>query len=251
MILLALLLGVIVATTRGWFGGGSVATPPAPGSDSPSVLATQQTADPEDTPTSSASADSGSSASSDPSASASATPSAQPVDDAASKQALQSCRAKVQARDAAIAAADTGVNHWTEHVQAQTDANGGKISNADMQAIFKRTRLAGPADLKRYQAALDSDKSRSGACTPPAGVSAELRSKFVSCAERGQAQQPVLASGKKAMADWKSHLGAMQMSRMGHVNDPQGVWIRAWRAAPSNIKAYQSAKSSYREAPAC
>ena len=249
VILLALLIGVIVAATRGLSGDG-VATTDAPGSDTPSVLATAQTAEPEESPSDTGSAGSDSSPSSDPSA----TSSGQPSTDAASEkvqQALQSCRAKLRARDGVISAADTGVGHWSEHVQAQTDANSGKISASDMQAIFKRTRLAGPADLKRYQAALAADRSSSGACTAPAGASAAQRTQFASCVKRSRAQEPALASGKAAMADWQSHLRAMQMSRMGHVNDAQGVWIRAWRAAPEDISAYKSAKTSYADAPAC
>jgi hypothetical protein len=157
----------------------------------------------------------------------------------------------VQARDEVIAAASTGAGHWSEHVQAQTDANRGKITATEMQRVFKSTRLAGPADVRRYEKAVSSDKNQTGACEAPPGTNEKLRAQFDSCAQRSKAQRPVLASGARVMADWKSHLGAMRMSRMGHVDDAQGVWLRAWRAAPPHISAHTSAASSYKDAPDC
>jgi hypothetical protein len=147
-------------------------------------------------------------------------------------------------------AADVGVKHWSDHVQAQTDANHGDISATKMQATFKRTRLAGPADLARYDKALGEAKSSTGSCEAARDVPKEIRVKMASCADRRSAQEPVLAAARDGMHDWRSHLAAMRRSRMGHVHDAQGVWIKAWRAAPPHIRAYKSAKSSF-DAPRC
>ena len=47
------------------------------------------------------------------------------------------------------------------------------------------------------------------------------------------------------MKDWASHLAAMQRNKVGHVNDPQGVWIRAYRAAPTNINGFEKAMDNF------
>src|SRR6478672_6200944 len=48
-----------------------------------------------------------------------------------------------------------GIDHWSQHVQAQTDANAGRISLEGMKKSFMRTRLLGPSDIASYRGALD------------------------------------------------------------------------------------------------
>jgi hypothetical protein len=163
---------------------------------------------------------------------------------------LAACQAKVRAADAVIAQAKVGVGHWATHVQAQTSANAGAVTLPEMSAIFKRTRLAGPGDVQRYNAAVDTYRGQQGRCTPVAGAPDSITASLATCADRAKAQAAVLTAADNAMADWKSHLAAMQRSKMGHVNDPQGVWIRTWRAAPPHIKAFQSAVRGL-SAPSC
>ncbi len=224
---------------QGWFRQG-----PSTTSGAPSVLGTGQTASPEASPSSATSTE--------PSPSEQSTGKGVSSTQASSAavQALQKCRAKVQARDQVLTAAATGVGHWSEHVDAQTDLNDGDISSKQMQAIFKRTRLDGPADVRRYRAALARQDELSGSCQPPRGAPAEITAKMASCAKRGQAQQPVLAAAENAMEDWRSHLADMRQSRMGHVHDAQAVWIKTWRAAPRNINAYRKATAEF-DAPGC
>jgi hypothetical protein len=231
--------GVAVAAQQGAFGGGGQTAAPTP-----TVVSAEQTPD----PTSSASASETPSAAS-PSASADASSSSSP--DPTVQRALDSCRAGVKARDAVLAAAKVGVGHWTAHVQAQTDANSGKISVVEMDAIFKRTRLAGADDVKAYQEAQKQLHSSSTSCATPSGTSASASRDFARCTDRSKAQQPMLKAARDAMLDWESHLAAMMRSRMGHVHDAQGVWIRAWKAAPPHIKAYKKAATSFADAPSC
>ena len=60
----------------------------------------------------------------------------------------------------------------------------------------------------------------------------------------------MLAAAADGMADWKSHLAAMQRNAEDHVRNAQGVWLRAWRAAPPHIKAYKKAAADF-DAPKC
>jgi hypothetical protein len=247
VVALLVLVGVIGAT-QGWFSSNSSTT----ANPSPGTLASQPTAD------------AGGSATTSPSAGASdSTPSASPSSsddpsspspssaaDPAATKALNDCRAAVRAADRTVAAAETGLKHWSEHVQAQTDANVGKITATKMDGVFKRTRLAGPDDQKRYQDAVKAADTLSASCQAPAGATASVKQKLNDCAARSQAQKPLLEAAKDGMDDWKSHLAAMQRSRMGHVHDAQGVWLRAWRAAPPHIKAFKKADKSF-DAPAC
>ena len=164
--------------------------------------------------------------------------------------ALAGCRAQVRATDTVVRQATVGIGHWAAHVQAQTDASAGRITTAQLQARFKHTRLAGPADVSRYRGAVAARASTPGTCRLPPGAPADVRAALRACAARAEAEAPVLAAAAAGMADWEHHLADMQMSRNGHVHNAQAVWIRTWRAAPPHIQAWQRALAGL-TAPRC
>lgn len=164
---------------------------------------------------------------------------------------LDSCRDRVGQADAVLAAADTGIGHWADHVQAQTDANDGRITVERMDATFARTRLAGPDDQDRYRKAAAGYADADGSCSPVAGATKKKAAALAGCQDRLDAQQPVLQAAGAAMADWKSHLAAMARSRAHHMDEAEQIWIDAWRAAPPHIKAYDKAAEAILDAPDC
>lgn len=176
-------------------------------------------------------------------------PSASPSEDVG-QQALTACRAKVAAGDAVIEEGKVGVGHWNEHVQAQTDANAGKINLDQLNAIFARTRLAGPADLQRYDAALATYTGLTGGCAPVNGAAPAIANQLAACQQRADAQPTVLRTTAAAMADWRQHQADMARSRHEHVPDAQNVWNKAWAAAPKNLNPWKAAVGAYRP-PAC
>ena len=232
VVVAALLAGGAFAVYK--LSGDPTTTANAP-TRAPSVGATQSTAQPSGTESSS----------SEPSASPTKT-----ATTVVGAKALKACQRRVRAADDVMAAAKIGVAHWTTHVQAQTDANARKISAAQMSALFKKTRLAGPADHQRYEDALSEYKDLKGSCAAVDGAPANVASKLSKCAERAKAQKPLMAAGADGMADWKSHVAAMQRNAETHVRNAQGVWLAAWRAAPPHIKAYKKAAADF-DAPKC
>ena len=149
-----------------------------------------------------------------------------------------------------LSAAKTGMRHWSEHVQAQTDANSGEITIAEMEDIFHRTMKAGDEDEKRYDSAAKSFEKEDGSCRKVAGASAKIAKQLARCSERGQAQEPVLAAAEDGMGDWVKHLGEMRRSEQGKIHNPQQKWLETWRAAPKNIDAYDEKAEKF-SAPDC
>ena len=119
-----------------------------------------------------------------------------------------------------------------------------------MGALFKKTRLAGPADQQRYRDALSKYEDLNGSCDKVKGATASVAEKLSNCRDRAKAQKPVLAAAADGMADWKSHLAAMQRNATTHVPHAESVWLRAWRAAPPHIEAYKKAAADF-DAPKC
>jgi hypothetical protein len=163
---------------------------------------------------------------------------------------LKACRAKVEAGDKVLATAKKGMQNWSDHVQAQTDANAGEITVREMEDVFDRTMKAGDEDEKQYEAAVKSFEGRDGTCREVSGASAQVARQLARCAERQQAQEPVLRAAEDGMQDWIQHLGEMRRSAQGKIHNPAQRWLETWRAAPKNIDAYKKAVDKY-SAPNC
>src|SRR3712207_5679496 len=105
--------------------------------------------------------------------------------DAKATAALRACRTKVKAADEVLDVAKTGMRNWSDHVQAQTDANSGDITPAKMDDIFNRTMKAGDEDEERYRSAVKRYEGEKGSCREVAGASAQIRKQLTQCAQRG------------------------------------------------------------------
>jgi hypothetical protein len=166
--------------------------------------------------------------------------------------AMRSCSTRVEAADAVIEAADTGVGHWSEHVAAQTKADRGKITITMLNKVFAKTRGAGPEDQKRYAKAREGYRAADGSCKPVATASKDGAAALASCQKRFKAQERVMRAAEPAMADWKNHLEQMKHSKEHPGPDAQKIWLKAWRAAPPNINAFTAAMKGFEGgAPRC
>jgi hypothetical protein len=179
-----------------------------------------------------------------------------PSDDpaaATAAQALESCRAKVEAADEVLEQGRTGVEHWATHVQAQKDYLAGETSVEQMKARFKKTRLKGPGDVKRYDDALSAYQELEGSCEVE-GADKEVAATLASCEKRRKAQPAVMRATAAGMKDWKAHLTFMQRNavhKAGSPSEAQATWLKQYNAAPKNINAFKKATSNFEDAPSC
>ena len=245
MVIALLVGGGALAVQQGWSSADTAPSADSPPADTTMPSAGHSMSMPSETESAPAP-----SPSPDPSPSSIRSARSSRAGEAGAAQLLAYCQDQVRAVDRVLKAADVGIGHWAEHVQAQTDANAGRISARKMDAIFTRTRLDGPDDVAAYDQALDDLDPGSDRCDEPKGLTGPVGNKIKDCADRDRAQLPVLAAARDGMDDWESHLAAMRRSRMGHVDDAQGVWVRAWRAAPKHISTHEAAVKEF-DAPRC
>jgi hypothetical protein len=52
------------------------------------------------------------------------------------------------------------------------------------------------------------------------------------------------------MKDWAAHLAAMQRNKIQHQANAQQIWVKAYRAAPTHINAFNRALKDY-DPPSC
>jgi cytoskeletal protein RodZ len=190
------------------------------------------------------------SASADPSQSP--TPSPSPTaDQQAVADAVSTCTHQVEAADAVITAATTGIDHWSQHVQAQTDHLNGTISRTEMEATFKRTKLLGPSDETAWQTATKAWHADDSACAPVSGADQQSQSTLQLCSARLTAVEQAMPAARNGMSDWFGHLASMKRSAAGMDPDPMATWMTAWHHAPKNLDAWKSAKDQLADVPKC
>lgn len=168
------------------------------------------------------------------------------------KDGMAACVAELRSADGVTGAAQTGIGHWAEHVRARTDLLSGKKPQAVTSAIWKRTRLAGSADLLRYDRAVGDYTAATGACAATrSGGGAQDR--LAACKQRALVMGRALAAADGGMTDWRAHQQAMAAHKAGEFDatHAQHLWVAAWTAAPKNIEAFRAASAQLAAAPAC
>ncbi len=237
-LVLALLVGGSIAVWRFW-PDATIAAP------DPTVGVSASTAAPSPTESSAAAPTETPS----PSSTTDTTPSAKPASGAAAR-ALKNCRERVRAADEVLGEAQVGISHWSDHVDAERREDRNEISEAKKAKIFKDTRLKGPGDQKRYAAAIRRYERLDASCGPAKGADEKIAASLEKCQDRLKAQKAVLKAADPTMKDWKQHLADMQRSRELHVKNAQGIWLKAYEAAPRHLKPYERAVKRF-DAPDC
>jgi hypothetical protein len=188
---------------------------------------------------------------------ASTTARAQGKDDEASAatKELWKCARAVGSAEQAVSVARVGVGHWRAHVRARTDMLKGRISEKKMNAIWDRTRARGPGDVKRFRIARQHYHEEPR-CTKRHEFKAVPRSKHdvvTGCVARSSFAPKAVAAAKATIVDWKNHLKHMNTYANGGMTagKAQRLWVRAWRKAPQNIRAFKAAGAKLHHAPHC
>ncbi|MPZ63630.1 MAG: hypothetical protein GEU93_20610 [Propionibacteriales bacterium] len=165
--------------------------------------------------------------------------------------ALTACSDEIATTQRVVSVAGPGVRHWNEHVQARTDMLAGRITTDKMSSIWKRTRLAGPEDQRRYATVRSGYGGAAKACAPLREVSGEPVA--ADCVDRAAITDQSVKAADGAMADWQDHLDAMAKFAAGGmtVTTSQELWVKAWRNAPTNINAYNDRVAELDRAPSC
>lgn len=157
------------------------------------------------------------------------------------------CAAEMTAAEAEVSAARVAAGHWREHVEARTALLAGKISQATTKSIWKRTRLAGPADIQRLAAAtVTRDSTQAGCDNAPGEAGKACRNRLIVLAA-------VARSGHAVAGDWQAHLDMMAAHKAGGMDDKhaQAMWVAEWKAAPPNLTAFANADARLARTASC
>jgi len=173
-------------------------------------------------------------------------------DGTSSGQLLRACSSEVSKAERAFSAARAGVHHWSVHVQARTDMLNGRMSEKKMNAVWTRTRTAGPADLRRFRAALQHYDG-TVPCDDLQDVPQSRKDAVIGCVARSKTASETVTAAEVVMDDWNSHLQHMATYADGGMTSgrAQRLWVKAWRTAPANISAYRDGHTALANAPAC
>jgi hypothetical protein len=166
---------------------------------------------------------------------------------ARAEKAVAQCRRQVRAGDRVITAADQGMAHLTQFVQAKAHAGSGPMTPEKRRAVT-RSRLSAPDDVKRYRDAVHAYVGYGHPCDPVPDAPTGLATRLADCADQQRAQLPVLAAAADLEADWRSHQGDLDLrrSQTRRGQDADRVWIRTWIAVAPHVAAWDEAVARYR-----
>jgi hypothetical protein len=170
---------------------------------------------------------------------------------APAEPALDTCRGSVARADQVLAEAVSGVENWNAHVQSRTDLLAGRLTREEVGVIWKRTRLAGPSDLARFNGAWRGFEGTAELCRQAA---AEVSDSTVeTCAKRVVAADRAVEAASVVIGDWGDHQQNMVAHAEGDldVTAAQEQWVEAWKEAPGHIKAYRDAVKALKTVPPC
>jgi hypothetical protein len=176
---------------------------------------------------------------------------AAPAPDIDAAAAQEACQSHVVRARTVLRAARSGVEHWNDHVSSRTELLAGRMTKDDVSAIWKRTRLAGPADLEAFQAAYDAYAAEREACAQAAGDLADRAVR--TCAAAAAAADAAVQAAAVVLEDWSDHLENMVAHGRGDFDaaHAQDLWVEAWEEAPPHLEAYQGAVADLAATPAC
>jgi hypothetical protein len=157
------------------------------------------------------------------------------------------CAAEVATAEGEVSAARVAASHWREHVQARTALLAGRINQATTKAIWKRTRLAGPDDVRGLADATAAHQRVRGGCANVSGAAGKA------CRQRLTALAAAAAAGHATARDWQAHLAMMAAHKAGEMDDQhaQTMWVAAWRAAPTHLTAFAHADATLTRTTHC
>lgn len=165
--------------------------------------------------------------------------------------AFTACRAEVARGDALDAASASVADHWEGHTSSLTRLQAGQISQAQADATWKRTKLAGPSDMKRYQAAVTAYGQSKGACARMGALPRAWADAGAQCAKRANANSGVAAKVVPVSAAWASHLTSMKAKAETPVGRYMAKWHQQVASAPKILASYRAAASAVRASPTC
>ena len=185
-----------------------------------------------------------------PASTAAPSPAPTPTPTDPAEAAVAACRTTVAAAEAVVAGAGTGALHWSIHTQARTDFLAHKITLAQTNAEFKRTKLLGPADQKTFADALAAYERVANGCN---GQSTSSEPAAATCATKAAALHTTVVAGQAVMKDWASHLNNMALHAADEMSATQAraAWLAAWKAAPANLDAFSAAEAANTKTPSC
>lgn len=157
------------------------------------------------------------------------------------------CATEIAAAHKMLSAVQIAVGHWSEHVRARSDLLTGRNTVVQTKAIWKRTRLAGPADLARVGSTDAAYRQASGRCRSAAGPAA------ATCKAHAAATDAAIVAGRAAAGDWSAHLRMMAQHAAGDfgAEHAQTMWVQAWQHAPANLNRFAQAVQGWKRAAPC
>jgi hypothetical protein len=166
------------------------------------------------------------------------------VDTADVTGVLASCERRWRRQEGPQRAAQASLNQWRVHIVAMNRLVSGKITLAQANAFWDKTRFRALRNVERFAHAYTRYEADAAGCAWPRGADAASSrdaGRLRTCIEAAHAGDRVLALAGRAIATWEHHVHDMLMLESGQLTPAKATrrWLAKWRVGNRQLTHYE------------
>jgi len=161
---------------------------------------------------------------------------------------MKACKQQLRAGDELIAAAEIGIGHLVTHIGAHHAWLMGELTEDEKKDTYKRTRLAGPADLTAFDGAMTRYSTVSNA-----NQTACRDTQSDGCVKRFEATKDAIVAADQAINHWREHQANMAAHAAGEfgAERAQELWDATIAATAAKVDPWRQWRLDLANAPDC
>ncbi len=163
---------------------------------------------------------------------------------AAVTAAMKQCRSTWDAQAAPLATAADSIDQWQVHIDAMNQLVAGKITLAQANAFWEKTRIKAADKVNRFQTADKTYTTGRHACQKPEGTRVDNPAvlALMACKRAIDQRDDALGAARVAIGTWHHHVMDMNMVRAGTLSPTRAVklWNQNWRIGAAELDDYRT-----------
>lgn len=166
-----------------------------------------------------------------------------PTSSATVERALSRCRTVWSAQGPVLSTAQASLQQWQVHVGAMNQLVAGKITTAQAEAFWAKTRVGAAGRVQAFRRADQALQRLPYTCsTDGTSPAAAQRATLTACVQGTRARDDTVSAAEQSIATWHSHINDMEMFRMGQLSPAmaQQMWIKHWHRGQRQLDAYRA-----------
>jgi Mrp family chromosome partitioning ATPase len=169
---------------------------------------------------------------------------APPSSAAAVTAAMEQCRSTWDAQAEPLATAADSIDQWQVHIDAMNQLVAGKITLAQANAFWARSRIQAADKVHRFESADHTYTAGTHSCRKPDETRVDNPDvlALMACQRAIGQREDALDAARVAIGTWHHHVMDMNMMRAGTLSPTRAVklWNQNWRLGAAELVDYRT-----------